>query len=436
MKTWTIALKDTLIRFRDRNAILLMIAAPLLIALVMGAAFGGQNGDTSPIYEIPVVLINADEGDLGQEFLDILTSIKVETTEGVKPLFLATEMTNVEEAKTLIEEGESRGVVYLPPKFSATLRSGVGEDAERGTATVEVFTDPASSVSPGIIRGVVARIASGFSTVLIGNSVAVAQLLNHVTDIPVVFVNEDTGPVSEALNDAFAPGNFDDLFILTTADTLAEAQSQLDAGDVQAIIHITDQFSNAVMTGADSATVAENVEIITAPILAASLVEDVALGVIFGFGSDADPNADPEPSTILTNLENLEDILNEENTSFAETEGPRNRITVGSTNVGTGEEFNLLNYHVLPNSLAPLIVQATLGLGTAVIETAALGFLGLGQQPPFPELGKMLAESQQSLASGKWWVMVFPGAAIIMIVLGFNLLGDGLRDVLDPRLKK
>ncbi len=92
--------------------------------------------------------------------------------------------------------------------------------------------------------------------------------------------------------------------------------------------------------------------------------------------------------------------------------------------------------HILPNSMAPLIVQTTLGLGTAVIETAALGFLGLGQQPPFPELGKMLAESQQALASGKWWVMVFPGAAIVMIVLGFNLLGDGLRDVLDPRLKK
>ncbi|NJL93257.1 MAG: ABC transporter permease [Anaerolineae bacterium] len=92
--------------------------------------------------------------------------------------------------------------------------------------------------------------------------------------------------------------------------------------------------------------------------------------------------------------------------------------------------------HVVPNSLAPLIVQATLGLGTAVIETAALGFLGLGQQPPNPELGKMLAEGQQGLLSGKWWMMAFPGAAIIMIVLGFNLLGDGLRDVLDPRLKK
>jgi peptide/nickel transport system permease protein len=91
--------------------------------------------------------------------------------------------------------------------------------------------------------------------------------------------------------------------------------------------------------------------------------------------------------------------------------------------------------HVLPNSLAPIIVQTTLGLGTAVVETAALGFLGLGQQPPFPELGKMLADSQESLASGKWWVMLFPGLAIILIVLGFNLLGDGLRDALDPRLR-
>lgn len=103
--------------------------------------------------------------------------------------------------------------------------------------------------------------------------------------------------------------------------------------------------------------------------------------------------------------------------------------------IGTGYGF-MLWHHVLPNSLAPLIVQASLGLGTAVIETAALGFLGLGQQPPFPELGKMLAESQQGLASGKWWIMFFPGMTIIMIVLGFNLLGDGMRDVLDPRLKK
>ena len=346
MKTWTIALKDTLIRFRDRNAILLMIAAPLLIAMVMGAAFGGQNGDTSPIYEIPVVLINADAGDLGQEFFDILTGIEIATAEGTKPLFLPTEMTNVDDAKALIEEGETRGVVYLPPTFSETLRAGVGENAERGTTTIEVYTDPASSVSPGIIRGVVARIASGFSTVLIGNTVAVNQLLNHVTDIPVVFVNEDTGPLSDALNDAFAPENFDGLFLLTTTDTLTEAQTQLDAGDVQAIIHITDDFSNAVMTGADSDTVAGTLDVITAPVLAAPIVEDLALLVVRGFGSDADPNADPDPLPILTNLENLEDILNEENTSFGETEGPRERITVSSGMVGESEEFNLLNYFV------------------------------------------------------------------------------------------
>ena len=96
----------------------------------------------------------------------------------------------------------------------------------------------------------------------------------------------------------------------------------------------------------------------------------------------------------------------------------------------------ILLLHILPNSFAPLIVQSTLLLGTAVIETAALGFLGLGQQPPYPELGKMLADSQQSLASGKWWVMVFPGLAIVLIVLGFNLLGDALRDALDPRLNQ
>ncbi|MEQ8675837.1 MAG: ABC transporter permease [Aggregatilineales bacterium] len=99
------------------------------------------------------------------------------------------------------------------------------------------------------------------------------------------------------------------------------------------------------------------------------------------------------------------------------------------------DHFQIILKHIMPNSLAPLIVQSTLGLGTAVVETAALGFLGLGQQPPYPELGKMLADSQESLASGKWWVMLFPGLAIVLMVLGFNLLGDGLRDALDPRLR-
>jgi peptide/nickel transport system permease protein len=113
----------------------------------------------------------------------------------------------------------------------------------------------------------------------------------------------------------------------------------------------------------------------------------------------------------------------------------RNSEFVTAARSTGASDWDIIRRHIFPNSLAPLIVQATLGLGTAVVETAALGFLGLGQQPPYPELGKMLADSQESIASGKWWVMFFPAMAIILMVMGFNLLGDGLRDALDPRLR-
>ena len=89
---------------------------------------------------------------------------------------------------------------------------------------------------------------------------------------------------------------------------------------------------------------------------------------------------------------------------------------------------------VLPNCLSPLIVQASLGFSSAILDTAALGFLGLGAQPPTPEWGTMLADALQFLQSA-WWVVTFPGLAILLTVLGFNLVGDGLRDALDPRLK-
>jgi peptide/nickel transport system permease protein len=102
--------------------------------------------------------------------------------------------------------------------------------------------------------------------------------------------------------------------------------------------------------------------------------------------------------------------------------------------IGAGG-LRILFHHILPNSLPPIIVQATLGIATAVLETAALGFLGLGAQPPTPEWGAMLADSYKYLTSGSWWVLFFPGAAIMLTVLGFNLLGDGLRDALDPQLK-
>jgi ABC-type dipeptide/oligopeptide/nickel transport system permease subunit len=91
--------------------------------------------------------------------------------------------------------------------------------------------------------------------------------------------------------------------------------------------------------------------------------------------------------------------------------------------------------HILPNSVSPLIVQATLGIGTAIIEVAALSFLGLGAQPPTPEWGSMLSAERNQVFTAPHLVF-FPGLAIMLTVLGFNLLGDGLRDALDPRLKR
>jgi peptide/nickel transport system permease protein len=91
--------------------------------------------------------------------------------------------------------------------------------------------------------------------------------------------------------------------------------------------------------------------------------------------------------------------------------------------------------HIFPNSLPPLIVQTSLAISGAILEAAALGFLGLGAQPPTPEWGAMLADSYKYFTSGSWWAFFFPGAAIMLAVLGFNLLGDGLRDALDPRLR-
>lgn len=98
------------------------------------------------------------------------------------------------------------------------------------------------------------------------------------------------------------------------------------------------------------------------------------------------------------------------------------------------KDRELMFSSILPNCLAPVSVQATLGIGTAILDSAALSFLGLGAQPPTPEWGLMIASSKEFVTSA-WWIVTFPGIATLLAVLGFNLLGDGLRDILDPRMK-
>lgn len=97
-------------------------------------------------------------------------------------------------------------------------------------------------------------------------------------------------------------------------------------------------------------------------------------------------------------------------------------------------DFRILLRHILPNSYSPIVVQGTLAVATAIIEAAALGFLGLGAQPPNPEWGKMLSDAKNYLMNAPW-TMFFPGISIMLTVLGFNLMGDGLRDALDPKMK-
>ncbi|MEO9274743.1 dipeptide ABC transporter permease DppC [Marinomonas sp. 5E14-1] len=119
----------------------------------------------------------------------------------------------------------------------------------------------------------------------------------------------------------------------------------------------------------------------------------------------------------------------------AATMAEMSRDYVTSSRVIGASPLRLMFMCILPNCLAPLIVQATLGFSTAILDMAALGFLGLGAQPPTPEWGSMLANALQFVQRA-WWVVTFPGLMILITVLAFNLMGDGLRDALDPKLKQ
>jgi len=113
----------------------------------------------------------------------------------------------------------------------------------------------------------------------------------------------------------------------------------------------------------------------------------------------------------------------------------RNRDYVIAARVAGASPLRIMVKTILPNCMAPLIVQATLSFSTAILDAAALGFLGMGAQPPTPEWGTMLAEAREFILRA-WWVVTLPGVAILTTVLAINLVGDGLRDALDPKLKR
>lgn len=118
---------------------------------------------------------------------------------------------------------------------------------------------------------------------------------------------------------------------------------------------------------------------------------------------------------------------------FAETSSIRGRPYI-EAGVAIGLKNNqLIARHVLPNCMSQLLVKATLGLGFAILTVSSLSFLGMGVQPPIPEWGNMISEGRSYIISGEWWMTTFPGLAIMTSILGFNLVGDGVRDILDPR---
>jgi dipeptide transport system permease protein len=113
----------------------------------------------------------------------------------------------------------------------------------------------------------------------------------------------------------------------------------------------------------------------------------------------------------------------------------KNREYVMAARVAGASKTRLMFRTILPNCLGPLIVQATLSFSNAILDAAALGFLGMGAQPPTPEWGTMLAEAREFILRA-WWVVTLPGLAILITVLAINLMGDGLRDAFDPKMKR
>jgi len=119
---------------------------------------------------------------------------------------------------------------------------------------------------------------------------------------------------------------------------------------------------------------------------------------------------------------------------YAEALSTKRSVFIEASEALGAGRFRTMVVHVLPNILSPIIVRSTIGMGAAILTAAVLGYLGVGAQPPTPEWGLAVAEAREYLP-GAWWFATFPGLAIFVVVMAFNMFGDGLRDVLDPRLR-
>lgn len=119
--------------------------------------------------------------------------------------------------------------------------------------------------------------------------------------------------------------------------------------------------------------------------------------------------------------------------AYASTLSAKAEVYVEAARALGASHHRLMIRAILPSILAPIVIRGTLGMGFTILLAAGLGFIGLGAQPPTPEWGAMINEGRNQVILGRWWTSVFPGLAIVLLVTGFNLLGDGLRDALDPR---
>ncbi len=194
MKAWTIAWKDTLIRFRDVNALLFMIAAPLLITAIIGSAFGNFFNDSGdvPISDIPFIIVDGDETTSSEQLIALFTDDEI-----LAELVATEQMDDLDAAKRRVMVGESRAVLYIPPGFDEQVQ---GAEAEADGATMlELYVDAAANITPNIIRGILDRVAAGYSTALISVDVGVAQVVDDAAAYGPALANLET-VVQEQVN--------------------------------------------------------------------------------------------------------------------------------------------------------------------------------------------------------------------------------------------